>query len=167
MVSKGESHMDAITIRAMTTQAEAEGCAHMMAQSEPWLTLGRSYPACLETILHPDKEVFIAVAEDKVIGSIILNMHGALVGYIQSICVAKEYRGNGVGSSLLDYAETRIFASSANVFLMVSSFNPGARRLYEKRGYGAVGELKDFIVTGHSEILLRKTRKSAGDREPV
>jgi ribosomal-protein-alanine N-acetyltransferase len=167
MVSKGESHMDAITIRAMTTQAEAEGCAHMMAQSEPWLTLGRSYPACLETILHPDKEVFIAVAEDKVIGSIILNMHGALVGYIQSICVAQEYRGNGVGSSLMDYAETRIFVSSANVFLMVSSFNPGARRLYERRGYGVVGELKDFIVTGHSEILLRKTRKSAGDREPV
>ena len=159
--------MDAITIRAMTTQAEAEVCAHMMAQSEPWLTLGRSYQACLETILHPDKEVFIAVTEDKVIGSLILNMHGALVGYIQSICVAKEYRGNGVGSSLLDYAEARIFASSANAFLMVSSFNSDARRLYERRGYVAVGELKDFIVAGHSEILLRKTRKSAGDREPV
>ena len=159
--------MEAITIRPMTTQAEAEGCAHMMAQSEPWLTLGRSYQACLETILHPDKEVFIAVTEDKVIGSIILSMHGALVGYIQSICVAKDYRGNGIGSSLMDYAESRIFASSANAFLMVSSFNPDARRLYESRGYGAVGELKDFIVAGHSEILLRKTRKSAGDREPV
>ncbi len=159
--------MDAITIRALTTQAEAEVCAHMMAQSEPWLTLGRAYQACLETILHTDKDVFIAISEDKVIGSIILNMHGALVGYIQSICVAKDYRGNGVGSSLLDYAETRIFASSANAFLMVSSFNSDAKRLYEKRGYGAVGELKDFIVVGHSEILMKKKRKSAGDREPV
>ncbi len=159
--------MEAIAIRALTTQAEAEICAHMMAESEPWLTLGRSYPVCLEIILHPDKEVFIAVTEDKVIGSIILNMHGALVGYIQSICVAKDYRGNGVGSALLDYAESRIFASSANAFLMVSSFNSDARRLYERRGYGAVGELKNFVVAGHSEILMRKTRKSAGDRESV
>ncbi len=159
--------MEAITIRAMTTQAEAEVCAAMMAQSEPWLTLGRSYQVCLETLLHTDKEVFIAVIEDTVVGSIILNMHGALVGYIQSICVSKEYRGKGVGSALLDYAETRIFASSANAFLMVSSFNPNARRLYERRGYGAVGELKDFIVAGHSEILMRKTRKSASECEPV
>ncbi len=151
--------MDAITIRALTTPAEAEVCAAMMAQSEPWLTLGRAYPACLATILHPDKEVFVAVAGDEVAGSIILNMHGALVGYIQSICVAEGYRGKGVGSSLLDYAESRIFASSANAFLMVSSFNPNARRLYERRGYRAVGELKDFIVAGYSEILMRKRRE--------
>ncbi len=150
--------MDAMTIRALTTQAEAEVCAHMMAESEPWLTLGRGYPACLATLLHPDKDVFIAVSGDTVVGSIILNMHGALVGYIQSICVARGTRGKGVGSALLDYAESRIFASSANAFLMVSSFNRDARRLYERRGYGAVGELKDFIAAGYSEILMRKTR---------
>jgi hypothetical protein len=39
----------------------------------------------------------------------------------------------------------------------VSSFNPDARRLYERLGYSVVGELKDLIVPGHSEILLRKT----------
>jgi hypothetical protein len=32
-----------------------------------------------------------------------------------------------------------------------------ARRLYEQRGYQVVGELTDYIVEGHSEILLRKT----------
>jgi hypothetical protein len=26
-----------------------------------------------------------------------------------------------------------------------------------KRGYEVIGELKDYIVPGHSEILLRKT----------
>jgi [ribosomal protein S18]-alanine N-acetyltransferase len=39
----------------------------------------------------------------------------------------------------------------------VSSFNQGARRLYERLGYNVVGELTDYIVEGHSEILLRKT----------
>ena len=44
-----------------------------------------------------------------------------------------------------------------NVFICVSSFNPRARNLYESVGYEVVGELKDYIVAGHSEILLRKT----------
>jgi len=29
--------------------------------------------------------------------------------------------------------------------------------LYERLGYEVVGELKDYIVPGHSEMLLRKT----------
>jgi ribosomal protein S18 acetylase RimI-like enzyme len=40
----------------------------------------------------------------------------------------------------------------------VSSFNHGARRLYERLGYREVGELANYIVEGYSEILLRKTR---------
>jgi ribosomal protein S18 acetylase RimI-like enzyme len=42
--------------------------------------------------------------------------------------------------------------------MCVSSFNEGARRLYERLGYTVVGELTDYIVQGQSEILLRKTR---------
>jgi [ribosomal protein S18]-alanine N-acetyltransferase len=41
--------------------------------------------------------------------------------------------------------------------MCVSSFNRDARRLYERLGYRVVGELTDYIVEGHSEILLRKT----------
>ena len=33
----------------------------------------------------------------------------------------------------------------------------GAQRLYERLGYDVVGEFKDYIISGHSEILLRKT----------
>ena len=39
----------------------------------------------------------------------------------------------------------------------VSSFNKKAQELYERLGYETVGELKDYIVPGHSEILLRRT----------
>jgi ribosomal protein S18 acetylase RimI-like enzyme len=151
--------MDSIVIRELATRSEAEMCAHMMAETELWIALRRDYQASLETLVHPDKEVFVAVAHDRIIGFVILNMHGALVGYIQSICVAKEFRGRGVGSKLMKFAEARIFASGSNVFIMVSSFNEGARRLYERLGYQVVGELEDFIVEGHSELILRQTRK--------
>jgi ribosomal protein S18 acetylase RimI-like enzyme len=59
---------------------------------------------------------------------------------------------------LLEFAEQRILKESPNVFMCVSSFNHGARRLYERQGYKVVGELTDYIVEGYSEILLRKTR---------
>lgn len=59
---------------------------------------------------------------------------------------------------MLEFAEQRILRESANVFMCVSSFNHGARRLYERQGYKVVGELTNYIVEGYSEILLRKTR---------
>ncbi len=58
---------------------------------------------------------------------------------------------------MIAFAEERIFQNHPNVFLCVSSFNPDARRLYERLGYEYIGELKDFIVAGHSELIYRKT----------
>jgi len=55
------------------------------------------------------------------------------------------------------FAEERIFHETPNVFLNAASFNPEAQRLYERLGYEVVGELRDCIVPGHSEILMRKS----------
>jgi ribosomal protein S18 acetylase RimI-like enzyme len=79
------------------------------------------------------------------------------VGYIQTVCIDPARRGRGLGSKLVEFAEERILRVSPNVFMCVSSFNQGARRLYERLGYTVVGELTDYIVRGHSELLLRKT----------
>jgi ribosomal protein S18 acetylase RimI-like enzyme len=84
-------------------------------------------------------------------------MQGAFVGYLQSVCVAPQWRGKGLGSELMDYVEKRILSETPNVFICVSSFNERVEKLYERRGYEVVGELKNWIVPGHSEILLRKT----------
>ena len=55
------------------------------------------------------------------------------------------------------FAGKRIFVETPNVFKCVSSFNQNAQAFCKKLGYVIVGELKDYIVSGHSEILLRKT----------
>jgi len=130
----------------------------MMASSEPWKTLGRTYEACLERMRDETKERYVALGEDgRALGFIVLNMQGAFVGYIQTVCVAAETRGQGLGARLVRFAEERIHRDSPNVFLCVSSFNEGAKRLYERLGYTVVGELADYIVRGHSEILMRKS----------
>jgi ribosomal-protein-alanine N-acetyltransferase len=146
-----------LEITRLTTEAEAEACARLMTQSEPWLTLGRSYQASLSIVRDPSREVYIARDENGLAGFLILCMTGAFVGYIQTIAVQPDRRGQGLGSRLIDFAERRILAESPNVFMCVSSFNHDARRLYERLGYRVVGELTDCIVQGHSEILLRKT----------
>lgn len=129
----------------------------MMAQSDPWVTLGRDYASSLKIMRDPAREVYVALDGDTVLGFVILVMQGAFVGYIQSICVSPEARGRGVGSQLMAFAEEYIFKQSPNVFICVSSFNPDALRLYERLGYQLIGELENYIVDGHSELLLRKT----------
>ena len=153
-------------IRRLAGRAEAEACARMMAGSEPWITLGRSYEASLALLESPDREVYVAVADDVAAGFIVLNLHGAFVGYLQTVCVAAEARGQGIGTQLVRFAEERIFRESPNVFLCVSSFNAGARRLYERLGYVLVGELTDYIVRGHAELLYRKTIGPIGALPP-
>jgi len=129
-----------------------------MAATDPWITLGRGYDECARVIHDSTREVYVAEDESGVAGFIVLCMVGAFVGYIQTVLVAPNKQGMGIGSKLVDYAEDRIFSESPNVFLCVSSFNSGARRLYERLGYRYVGELNDYLVRGHSELLFRKTR---------
>jgi ribosomal protein S18 acetylase RimI-like enzyme len=107
--------------------------------------------------------VYIARDEAGVAGFLILCMTGAFIGYIQTIAIQPNRRGQGLGSRLIDFAERRILAESPNVFMCVSSFNHAARRLYERLGYRVVGELTDYIVQGYSEILLRKTTGPLND----
>jgi ribosomal protein S18 acetylase RimI-like enzyme len=146
------------SIRPLATEDEAERCARLMAASEPWLTLRRSYQASRRIVQDPTREVYVAHAAGALVGCLILCLAGPFSGYIQSVLVAPEYRGRGLGTRLIDFAEERIFRVSPNVFLCVSSFNAGARRLYERLGYTYVGELTDYLVPGHSELLFRKSR---------
>ncbi|MEO7503496.1 MAG: GNAT family N-acetyltransferase [Gemmatimonadaceae bacterium] len=147
-----------MNIRPLASDDEADQCARLMAGTDPWITLGRGYEASLERIKDPSREVYVAIDKSGVAGCLILCMTGAFVGYIQTVIVAPDRQGQGIGSQLVEFAEDRIFQESPNAFLCVSSFNTGARRLYERLGYRYVGELSDHVVRGHSELLFRKTR---------
>ena len=146
-----------VEIRRLERRADGEVCARMMANSEPWITLRRDCDASLKILIDHSREVYLAMIGDEIVGFTILTMHGAFVGYLQSVCVAPQWRGKGIGSKLMDYVEKRILSETPNVFICVSSFNERVQKLYERRGYEVVGELKNWIVPGHSEILLRKT----------
>jgi ribosomal protein S18 acetylase RimI-like enzyme len=155
-VSTGDKDYS-LKIRRLEGADQAHACAQMMANSEPWITLRRTYDDSIAMLNGPIREVYVGIVEETVVGFLILRMDGAFVGYIQTVAVEPGWRGRGVGTRLIECAEERIFRDSPNVFINASSFNPGAQRLYERLGYEVVGELKDYIVPGHSEMLLRKT----------
>lgn len=129
----------------------------MMAATEPWITLQRDFAASLSNLASAEKEIHVAVQGNTMLGFVVLNLHGGFVGYMQSLCVAPEWRSRGIGRRLIAFAEERVFRDHPNMFICVSSFNPGAQRFYRNLGYEVIGELKNFIVAGHSEILLRKS----------
>ena len=145
-----------LDVRPLQGIEQARLCAGWMSSTDPWITLGRDFDECLSAITAPDAEVWIAHEADGPAAFILLVLQGPFAGYVRTLCVSPQCRGRGVGSELLAWAEARIYRDFPNVFLCVSSFNVRARSLYERLGYETIGELKDFVVRGHSEWLMRK-----------
>jgi ribosomal protein S18 acetylase RimI-like enzyme len=157
-------------------------CARMMSNAEPWLTLRIGYDQAMRRLSDASREAYVAVVTDadcasaedcdnrllcqdsmdedidRIVGFIVLCMTGAFVGYIQTVAVMPGWRNRGIGTQLIAFAEARIFRDTPNVFICVSDFNEDAQRLYQRLGYTRVGELEDYLIPGHAELLLRKTQ---------
>jgi [ribosomal protein S18]-alanine N-acetyltransferase len=154
------------TFQLMTEEADIQAAAKLMASNDPWVTLGRTYEKCLSVIRNPLAEVYVAKVDDVVMGLAVIQLKGALVGYIQTLLIVEQYRGHTLGNQMITFLENRIYEVSPNVFMCVSDFNTDAQRLYKRMGYEVIGEIKNYIADGYSEILLRKTIGALNDFKP-
>jgi ribosomal-protein-alanine N-acetyltransferase len=148
---------DETGIMLTTDKQDFEACARMMAETDPWITLGMENDQCLRAFDGSFREVFVLKKASVIIGFVVMQPLGTFKGYIQTICINKANRGAGYGTKLLQFCEERILSYSPNIFICVSSFNQKALQLYLQFGFELVGELKDFIKPGFTELLLRKT----------
>ena len=144
-------------IRRICTEMEKIICAEIMAGSDPWTTLGFDHDQLMNTFNDAFNEVYAAYVKDEIVGAIIIQTKGAFSGYLKSIAVKSGWRDKHLGKMMMKFIENIVFSNSTNLFLCVSSFNPDAKRFYLKLGYQVVGELKNYLVEGHNEILMRKT----------
>jgi ribosomal-protein-alanine N-acetyltransferase len=156
-----------LEIKRLGDACEVHACAHLMANSEPWITLKRDYEDSFQILSDPVREVYVARYGGEIAGFAILQTQGAFVGYLQSVFVVPELRGLGIGTHLIQFAEDRILGEFPNVFICVSSFNPKAQKLYARLGYQVVGQLTDWIVRGNSEILMRKSIAPISEFQPT
>ena len=128
-----------------------------MASSEPWITFGRTVGKAQSFFERPSCELFVARRDGDPLGFVFLSERGVVYSpYIASLAVAPAARGSGIGSRLVAFAERWGKPKGRHMFICVSSFNTRARALYERLGYTVVGELKDYIVDGLSELLMVK-----------
>ena len=136
---------------------EKDLAARLLASSEPWITLRISEDQCKKNCYDPEYLLYIAYENETPAGIILLDPKGVAGSpYIKSIAAFPEFRGQGIGTKLISFAEDFFRGDSKHLFICVSSFNNRARNLYEKSGFNAVGELKDYIIQGASEILMHK-----------
>ena len=142
----------------MRDEAEARACTARLIEFGPWRTLGIPASRLFRDLTNPEREVFVAEFSENIAGVLILHSGGAFDAYIQLIAIFPEVQNRGFGKQLVQFAEEKSFCRTQNVFLCVSSFNAPAQKFYERLGYQRVGELENFLASGHSEILMRKTR---------
>jgi len=141
----------------LANEQEMDMAAHLLATSEPWITLRITEDQCKKNCHDQEYLLYMAYKDGNPAGMILLDPRGiAGSPYIKSVAVYPEFRGEGIGSRLISFAEDLFRNKARHIFICVSSFNCRARNLYEKYGFKAVGEFKDFIIEGASEILMHK-----------
>ena len=94
------------------------------------------------------------------------NRQGALAGFLvarhvakewelENIVVAPEFRGQGIGTRLIDALFARACETgSSAVFLEVRQSNTGARRLYQNAGFREVGQRKLYYSNPPEDAIV-------------
>jgi [ribosomal protein S18]-alanine N-acetyltransferase len=137
---------------------DLDDCRRLVLASEPWITLGYG-ESDAEAIARSSAAdtLLVARAAGAVVG-FTLSASGILLGeYLKLLAVDAGWRGRGVGRQLMEELERRAFARWPNLYLCVSDFNRDARAFYARLGYAEVGVLRDLLLPGRGEVLMRKT----------
>lgn len=80
----------------------------------------------------------------------------ALGGYLRLVATVPGAEGRGAGSALLAAFEAETARASRHAFLLVSDFNEGARRFYERHGWVRAGALPGLVLPDVTEVLYWK-----------
>jgi ribosomal protein S18 acetylase RimI-like enzyme len=137
---------------------DAELLSTAFALNQPWLTLGISASGLKNYFLREDANLYrYTVRVDNQVAGIICLRYPWLRGpYIELLGLIEGYRGNGIGTQLLDWAETETRQHSNNLWLVTSSFNQQALQFYQRHGFQQIGLIAGLVHPDHDELLLRK-----------
>ncbi len=143
--------------------ADVVACASIMLAVPLWTRYGitsiDAARAAFADVVAGTTLGLVAEEDERIVGFVVYTVRGTFVhsGYVRSVAVAPGAQHRGVGARLMDAAEAAILRHGPNVFLLVSTWNTGARRFYERRGYRRIGEVEDYLRRGITEVVYRKT----------
>jgi len=146
-----------VLTRSLST-ADAELLSSEFAASEPWLTLGVSSLGLKNYLLREDASLYryTVRVDDNLAGLICLRYPWLRGPYIELLGLIDTYRGRGIGTQLLKWAETEARYQNNNLWLATSSFNHQALKFYEQHGFKQIGRIEGLVHPDYDELLLRK-----------
>ena len=137
---------------------QARVIAAILAGIDPWRTLGYGAEALARGFgaAHPDVTRYLAVRDGEPQGLVVVRYPWLRGAYIELFAVLPAAQGRGVGRAALEFVESSYRGRTANLWLLVSGFNSGARCFYERHGFRPIGVIADLVVVGQDEVLMRK-----------
>jgi len=122
-----------------------------------------------------DRFAFVAVDGERFVGSSSGLVYKKTAGYsnwfyITDLFVEKPFRGQGIGSELLQLLEKRVMSLGVrNIWTWTAGYE--APEFYKKQGYQVFCEMDNWYSSGHSRIGLwkalgpssRSNKPDAGD----
>ena len=109
-----------------------------------------------ESLLQPNAFGFCAMEAGQLAGYAGV-IHAAGEGQITNLCVHPEFRGKGIGKTLLQSIdEAAIKTGLECVFLEVRVSNHAAIGLYESAGYAQIGSRKQYYQAPAEDALVLK-----------
>lgn len=105
----------------------------------------------------PETRYYTVIEEEGVVigyaGVMIVGEHAD----IQTLSVAKEHQGKGLGQALLEDLEAQARKRKAEaIFLEVRVDNAEAKGLYVKNGYEELGRRDNYYAPGIDALIMRK-----------
>ena len=124
-------------IREFRFPTDYEQVYKLWGTIEKGVHVGRSdTPGEIEKKIARDPDLFLVAEMDKnVVGSVIGGYDGRR-GLIYHLAVAASFRGQGIGSRLMDEVESRLRAKGClKSYLLVTLDNPEVEVYYQQRGW--------------------------------
>lgn len=141
--------MDYVITDAAERQLDAIEAIERECFSTPWTR------EQLATQLSGERHVFLAAELGGQVAGYVGMMHVLDEGYISNVAVGGEFRRRGIGDALIEALLSRC-ESLGLVFvtLEVRRSNAPARALYEKHGFVAVGERRNYYEQPREDAVL-------------
>ena len=127
-----------ISIRNFQFPADYQKALNLWLGAGEGIGIGSSdEPEEIAKKLQHDPDLFLVAEDDgKLIATVIAGFDGRR-GMIYHLAVAREYRGNGLATQLMNEIEIRLRSKGCRkAYLLVKKGNNIATAFYEKRGWG-------------------------------
>lgn len=135
-----------IQIREFRFPADYQQVHDLWSSIERGVRVGRSdMPSEIEKKVARDPDLFlVAECDNKIIGSVIGGFDGRR-GLIYHLAVNAAFRGQGIGTRLMDEVESRLRDKGClKCYLLVTSDNTEVEMYYQQRGWQHMNDIHLF-----------------------